>query len=69
MSATWNANPINLTPELQLHASADAAGVIASKTVNDVDANDTKLTPDQADAYADMLHAAAAESRAARGAK
>lgn len=64
----WNAEPIHLASDLDLHVSASAGVVTSGKTVNNVYASDLKLTPDQARAFACALIEGADKAEAAGGA-
>lgn len=59
MSSTWNTATIRLDAGVDLHVAVADGRVVAGKTVDDVDASDTKMTPEEAMAYADALTAAA----------
>lgn len=60
MSAnTWNPVTIHLAAGMDQHVAVADGKVVTGKTVDDVYASDTKMTPEETMAYADALTAAA----------
>jgi len=64
--STFNAATIHLAAGMDLHVAVADGKVVTGKTVDDVYASDTKMTPDETMAYSDALTAAATFLLAAR---